>query len=464
MSGATQGGWDAESLARAARDHLWLHFTSLQALRDGTVPIIARGEGCRVWDVQGKEYIDAISGLFAVQIGYGRRELAEAAAAQMEELSFFSGFGYANPAAVRLAEKLAELAPAGIDRTFLVSGGSEAVESAIKLARQYHRIKGRPGRYKYFGRKITYHGTTLGALGANGITPYRTPFEPLLPGARHFAWTNCYRCDFGLDPASCEQICVADLETKVELEGPETVAAVFVEPVQSSGGAIVAPAGYFERVRELCDRHDILLISDEVICAFGRLGAMFGCQAADYRPDIITVAKGLSSGYQPAGGMLTHERLAETFLSEPDGMFSHGLTFGGHPVACAVALKNLEILEREGLIDRARSVGARLRDGLEQLRSHSVVGDVRGMAMLQAIELVKDKATKETFDEGESKELIGGFLTPRLLEAGLICRADDRGDPVIMIAPPLVAGDDEVDAILERLDGVLSETEKRFLK
>jgi adenosylmethionine-8-amino-7-oxononanoate aminotransferase/DNA-binding Lrp family transcriptional regulator len=356
---------DVAALQERARRHLWMHFTRLSSYADHEVPVIVRGEGPYVWDQHGRRYLDGLSGLFVVQVGHGRRELAEAAARQAEQLAYFPLWSYAHPMAVDLAARVAERAPGDINRVFFTTGGSEAVESAWKLARQYFRAIGQPQRTKVVSRNIAYHGTSMGALSITGIPDLRTPFEPLVPGALHAANTDRYRCRFCAAAPACTLACADDIEDVIEREGPDTVAAVFVEPVQNAGGCFTPPDGYFQRLREICDRHGILLVSDEVICAFGRLGYDFGCQRYGYQPDIITCAKGLTSGYSPLGAMLCRDYLAEPFLSGT-ASFAHGFTFAGHPVSCAVAMANLDIFDKEDLLAHVREHEGELRSGLSR--------------------------------------------------------------------------------------------------
>jgi adenosylmethionine-8-amino-7-oxononanoate aminotransferase len=457
--------FDHDALEEAARRHLWLHFARLGSYAERDVPIIVRGEGCYVWDVEGNRYLDGLSGLFTVQVGHGRAELADAAAAQARTLGYFPIWSYAHPAAARLAARLADLAPGDLTRVFFTSGGSEAVESAWKLARQYFRLTGQPQRHKVIARATAYHGTTMGALAITGVASIRAPFEPLTPGAFHVPNTNRYRSAFPPvitdDDEAFADACAGVIEQAIEMEGPDTVAAVYLEPVQNAGGCLPPPEGYFARVREICDRHGVLLVSDEVICGFGRLGRMFGCERYEFVPDIITVAKGLTSGYSPLGAVICQERLAEPFL-EGSASFTHGITFGGHPVSCAVGLANLDIFDREELLAHVRANEAEFRSRIESLLDLPIVGDVRGAGYFLALELVKDKATKATFSKQESDVLLRGFLSPRLYEAGLICRTDDRGDPVIQLSPPLIAGSEQFIEIETTLRSVLVEAHKRM--
>ena len=450
-------------LSARARRHLWMHFTRLASYDDHEVPVIVRGEGPYVWDANGKRYLDGLSGLFVVQAGHGRHELANAAAKQASELAYFPLWSYAHPAAIELAERLASLAPGDLNRVFFTTGGSEAVESAWKLARQFFRNTGEPGRYKVISRDIAYHGTTMGALSITGLAGIKAPFEPLVPGSVRVPNTNFYRApgflglgDSDDDREKFGRWAADEIERAILREGPDSVAAVFLEPVQNSGGCFPPPPGYFARVREICDKYGVLLVSDEVICAFGRLGHWFGAQRYGYQPDIITVAKGMTSGYSPIGAMLVSDRLIEPFL-HGTASFLHGITFAGHPVSAAVAMANLDVFESEDLLGHARRHEPEFRAALDRLSDLPIVGEVRGDGYFYGIELVRDKATKESFTHEESERLLRGFLSPRLFDAGLICRADDRGDPVIQLSPPLVCGPEQFAEIEQVLRDVLTE-------
>jgi hypothetical protein len=427
-----------QALQDAAHRHLWLHFTRMSSYAGGDVPVIVRGSGEYVFDSRGKRYLDGLSGLFVSQIGHGRAEVAEAGARQATELAYFPLWSYAHPRAIELAERLAALAPGDANRVFFTTSGSEAVESAWKLAKQYFKRIGQPGRYKVISRDIAYHGTSMGALAITALPGIKEPFEPLPPGGVRVPNTNFYRAPgFVADDWTAFGRWAADeIERAILREGPESVAAVFLEPVQNSGGCFPPPPGYFQRVREICDRYGVLLVSDEVICAFGRLGHYFGSERYGYQPDIITFAKGVTSGYSPLGGMVVRDPLMEPFAAGP-ATFLHGVTFAGHPVSAAVALANLDVFEKEDLLGNVRANEGRFRATLERLLDLPIVGDVRGDGYFYGIELVKDKVTRETFTDDESERLLRGYLSTALFDAGLICRADDRGDPVIQLAPPL---------------------------
>jgi adenosylmethionine-8-amino-7-oxononanoate aminotransferase len=448
---------ERSSLQELGRRHLWMHFTRMSAYEDHEIPIITRGEGCYVYDEHGNRYLDGLSSLFCVNIGHGRADIAQAGADQAKELGFFTNWSYAHPRAIELAAKIAELAPGDLNRVFFTSGGSEAVESALKLARQYHKVTGHPNKTKVIARDIAYHGTSLGALSATGITSLREPFEPLTPGGCHVVNTNMFRLAHGMDAADLAEA-VAE---RIEFEGPETVSAVIMEPVQNAGGCLTPPEGYFQRVREICDEYNVLMISDEVICAWGRLGEWFGAQRYDYQPDIITTAKGLTSAYAPMGAMIVSDRVAEPFM-HGTASFTHGFTFAGHPVCAAVALANIDAMEREGIIENVRNNEAPFREMLDSLRDIPIVGDVRGAGYFNAIELVKDQDTDEQWSDEESETLLRGFLSGEIYRRGLICRADDRGDPVIQLSPPLIAGPKQFEEIEAILRPVLIEAGERM--
>ncbi len=472
----TQGATSADELRRLANDHLWLHFTKMGG---GEPPIIVRGDGCYLEDVNGKRYLDALAGLFSVNLGYGfGEEIGQAALEQMRELPFYTNWTYAHPRAIELAAEVASLAPGDLNRVFFVSGGSEAVESAWKLARQYfavrdgaseakgvepgERVPGQEGgpppsyKYKAIARNIAYHGTTFGALSLNGVEPLRTPFMPLVPEVRHVSNTNRYHRPPEETEEEFTAFLLEELEQTIQEMGPETVCLVHMEPIQNAGGSFIAPTGYWKGVRDLCDRYDILLSADEVITGFGRVGHWFASERYDIRPDLVTCAKGLSSSYAAIGAVVATDRVMQPFL-DASSMYTHGITFGGHPVMSAIALKNIEIMKREGIMEHVLANEGAFRSTLEQLLDLPIVGDVRGTGYFYAVELVKDKESRETFSDEECETLLRGFLSPRLFERGLICRADDRGDPVVQISPPLVATQAEFDEMTGILGDVLEE-------
>jgi adenosylmethionine-8-amino-7-oxononanoate aminotransferase len=449
------------ALHEKALKHLWMHFTRMGSFdSQHEVPIIVRGEGSYVYDEHDKRYLDGLAALFCVNAGHGRTEIGEAAARQVEKLGFFTNWSYAHPVAIELAERIAGLAPGDLNRVFFTSGGSEAVESAWKLARQFHKLSGDPLKTKIISRETAYHGTTFGALSITGLTGLRTPFEPLVPGAFHAPNTNSYRWPEGRDPLwAADQI-----EHVIEFQGPETVAAVILEPVQNAGGCFVPQDGYWQRVREICDRHGVLLIADEVICSWGRLGHYFGVDRFGGMPDMITTAKGITSAYAPMGAVIVSDRVAEPF-TDNSGMFTHGITFGGHPVSAAMAMANLDIFEREDLCGHVRAKEPEFRGMLEKLQEDlPIVGDLRGAGYFYALELVKDKETKESFGPEEREALLRGFMSGELYKQGLICRADDRGEPVVQLSPPLIADSEEFDVIDKVLRQVFTEAWNRVVK
>jgi len=448
--------YDHDQLQRAAKDHLWMHFSRHT---DADVPVIVRGEGAYIYDDQGKRYLDALAGLFVSQLGHGRTDLAEAAAKQASELAFMPLWSYAHPPAIELADRVAGYAPGDLNRVFFTSGGGEAVETAWKLAKNYFKLVGKPLKHKVISRAIAYHGTTQGALSITGLPGLKQQFEPLVPSTFRVPNTNYYRstehgAPHGLSLEEFGRWAADQVAVAIENEGPDTVAAVFLEPVQNAGGCFPPPPGYFQRVREICDEYDVLLVSDEVICAFGRLGHMFGAERFGYQPDMITCAKGLTSGYSPLGAMIATDRLMEPFLRDGNA-FLHGYTFGGHPVSTAVALANLDAFENEKVLENVRSNEDAFRATLERLHDLPIVGDVRGEGYFYGIELVKDKETRETFTAEECERILYGFVSKQLYAEGLYCRADDRGDPVVQLSPPLICTQEHFDEIEQILRVVL---------
>ncbi len=456
---------DTAKLQEQAIKHLWLHFTQMAGYDPDKHPVMVRGEGIHLVDSNGNRYMDFLSGLFTVQIGYSYgEEIGRAMLEQAMELPYYTNWTYSHPRAIELATKMAEITPDSINRSFFVSGGSEGVEGAIKLSREYHHANGEPMRRKVIARKIAYHGTTYGALSLTGITSIRTPFEPLMSGVRHVEPTNPYRCKYCADQGGCNLKCADEVAEVIEFEGPETVGMVIMEPVQNAGGCFTPHEDYHRRVGEICREYGVLHAADETICGFGRVGEWFGSQRYNYEPDIITCAKGLTSGYQPMGAVMFGDRIANKLL-ETESMYLHGITFGGHPIVAAAALKNLEIMEREGVIENVRNNQDYLRDQLLGLMErYEIIGDVRGAGYFWAMELVKDPATKETFNEEECNILLRDFLSPTLLKEGLLCRADDRGDPAIQISPPLITTRAQIDEAIAVFDRVLPEAQNRMAK
>ena len=451
----TEPGLDP--LAARAVEHVWMHFTRMSGYADGHVPVIVRGEGAYIWDDSGKRYLDGLAGLFTVQVGTGAASWLRPPPTRRRSWRTSRCGPTRTPPRSSWPSGSPTHAPGDINRVFFTTGGGEAVESAWKLAKQYFKEIGKPLKHKVISRAVAYHGTPQGALSITGIPAARQMFEPLVPGAHKVPNTNFYRAPEHADDEVAFGRWAADqIAAAIEMEGPDTVAAVFLEPVQNSGGCFPPPPGYFARVREICDRYDVLMVSDEVICAFGRLGHMFGAQRYGYEPDIITCAKGITSGYSPLGAMLVTDRVYEPFATGAT-TFLHGYTFGGHPVSCAVALANLDVMEKDGLLDHVQANEAAFRSTLERLRDLPIVGDVRGAGYFYGIEMVKDKTTKETFDEDESERLLRGFMSKALFDAGLYCRADDRGDPVVQLAPPLICDQQHFDEIEQILRNVLTD-------
>ncbi|MBW4030565.1 MAG: aspartate aminotransferase family protein [Acidobacteria bacterium] len=454
----------SHSYSERARRNLWLQMSRMGSYSDqNEVPIIVRGQGTRVYDANGKEYFDGISGLFTNALGHGRPEFAVAAAESINTLTFFPIWTYAHPKAIELAEKLASLAPGDLNRVFFTTGGAEANESAWKLARQYHKMRGDTDRYKVISRDIAYHGTTMGALTITSLENYRQPFEPLVPGAVKVPAVNFYRAEQHADDFEAFGLWSAQqIEEALLREGPETVAAVFLEPVQNAGGCFTPPPGYWREVRAICDRYGVVLVSDEVICAFGRLGTWFGGQKYDYVPDIITCAKGITAGYAPLGAMIVSDRLAEPF-QDGEVAFQHGFTWAGHPLSATMALTSIGIIEREHILDNVLDNEDYFRQSLNDLKDIPIVGDVRGTGYFWGVELVKDQETKETWQGEEAERLLRGFVSPEMFRRGLICRSDDRGDPVVQLAPPLISTREDIDFMVGTLREVFTEAVQRQL-
>jgi adenosylmethionine-8-amino-7-oxononanoate aminotransferase len=440
-------GENGEPTRLAGVENLMLHFTPY-AEDWSKLPVIVSGEGSYVTDDRGHTYIDGLAGLFTTQVGHGRAELAEVASRQMKELGFFPNWSFQHPRSLELAAKIAEIAPGDLNSTFFVSSGSEAVETVIKLARQYHKTNGEHGRYKVISRKVAYHGTTMGALSATGIPTFKAPFEPLLQGFCHVPNTQ-------QDPED-----LADaIEEAIEFGPPETIAAVFLEPVQNGGGCLVPPPDYWRRVREICDRHGVLLVSDAVICAFGRLGEWFGIERFDVVPDMTSFAKGVTSGYLPMGGVVVNDKIAHT-LKSGASMFMHGSTFGGHPVSSAVALENIRIMERENLLQNVHDLEGHFGDELRRMAAdHPVVKEVRGMGFFWGVEIRAEWPDGTPIAGRDYQEYFKGLLPQSLLKNGLICRFDDKEDPVIQFSPALTSDREVLSRIAEITGQALSELE-----
>ena len=438
--------------------HLWVHtqqYTEL-AKPDG-FKVFAKGDGVWLWDMKGRRFLDAMSGLWVVNIGHGRTELAEVAAQQMRELNYINTFAYASMPGVDLADKLAELMPPSLNKVYFVNSGSEAVETALRMAKHYQYNIGEKKRYKIIARRGSYHGMTAGALSINqALYANRAPYEPLMPGVIPVEGVNCYRCPFEKTYPESAVFCARSIERTIQFEKPETIAAFIGEPISSSNANFVPPDEYWPTIRELCDKYGILLIADEVINGFGRTGKWWGSQHFGYEPDLQTMAKGLSSGYLPIAGVGVSDKVAEVFVGDRSKTFGGGITFGTHPVSCAVALANIGIIEREGLVENAATVGEYLLNRLTALMdSHPMIGDVRGKGLLLMLEIVKDRETKEQFAESEG---LGDKLSNALMDRGLLCRAGNS----INIAPPLVISRSEADELVAIVDDATAEVEKEF--
>jgi adenosylmethionine-8-amino-7-oxononanoate aminotransferase len=446
-------------------DHhnLLLHFTPNGAYTPkggNELLVLERGEGPYVWDIHGKRYVDGLSSLFCSQIGYSYgEEFSQVVAEQLTQLPFNTNWATAHPPAIELARRITELAPEGIEHAFFTSGGSESVEAAWKIVRQYHLANGEPQRTKAIARKTAYHGVTLGALSLTGVERFKEPFGPPAIPTRHVSNTNPFRNE--LEGEELTKALLDELEQTIQEEGPDTVAMVIAEPIQNAGGCLVPPPGYWQGLREICDRHGILLVADEVISGCGRLGEWFGVTRYGGRPDLITIAKGITSAYAPMGATLVHERVAAP-LYEPGRPLLHGITFGGHPLCAAIALRNIEIFERDGVLENVKRMEPYLRRRLEEeVLPLPIVGDVRGDGFFFAAEMTPDGG-EGRFEPEVATKLVREIVPPLLLEHGLIARADDRGDPVLQIAPPLIADEQVLDEVVIAMRDTLAAAGERI--
>jgi adenosylmethionine-8-amino-7-oxononanoate aminotransferase len=452
-------------LEEVAHEHLLMHFTRNGAFGPGRQPVLVleRGEGPYVFDTHGNRYFDALSALFCSQLGYSYgEELAAAAAAQMAKLPFSTVWSMSHPTAVELSGRLSELAPPGLGHVFFTGGGAESVESAWKIARLYHNATGGEGRTKAIARRVAYHGATLGALALTGVDGYKAPFGRPAIDVRHVSPTNRFRLaedarfgDAVHDDAAFSRLLLEEIEAVVLEEGPETIALFIAEPVQNAGGCFVPPDGYWRGLRELADRYGFLVVADEVITAFGRLGEWFGSTRVGAAPDLITTAKGITSAYAPMGAVFAHDRVVAPLYDDPKRSLLHGITFAGHPLCAAISLKNLEIFERDRVFENVKSLEGHLEGRLRELLALPIAGDVRGAGFFWAVELVGEDGRR--FDAEERERLLRGFMFGRLMKAGMIARPDDRGDAVVQVAPPLISTAEQLDEMVDALGEVLTE-------
>ncbi len=441
------------ALKEAGNRHILMHASPFGALEsDRAKRILVEGKGCMVTDIDGNEFIDALAGLWLVNVGHGRAEIGEAMARQAGKLAYASSTQATTIPAIELATRLSEITPGDQTTAFFCSGGSEAVESAIKIARQYHFHNGEPKRSKIIGRRGSYHGGTYAAMSVSGTRPQSEPYHsPFMHGVLHASPPYCYRCDFRQTYPGCDLLCADQIGQMIEYENPQTVAAVIAEPISASNGIVVPPADYWPRLRGICDKHGVLLITDEVINGFGRTGKMFASEHWGLVGDIMTMAKGLSSGYAPIGGVMCRPHVMAAF--EGENKLSHLLTYGGHAVACAAAMANIDIIENEGLVENAAKMGAYLLAGLNGLRDHPTVGDIRGIGLLAGVELVKNTESREKLSDDATAHLNDGLLNRCLLT---------RATHVISLSPPLCITKDEIDRIVAILDESIADMEQAF--
>ena len=446
-----------DELQQIAADHFWPHSQQVAELSQPEgLNIVEKGEGCWVEDIHGNRYFDLISGMQLQNVGYGRREIADAVAEQLVKINY-SPEHTTNEPALRLVDRLASLAPDKQSRVFLVSGGSEGIETALKMSKKYHKLRGEPGRYKVISRTGSYHGGTLATISlGGGAGAGDKDFGPLMPGNVHISLPNPYRCIYCSQRGECTLQCGQDVERAILDEGPELVAAFVAEPLSAATCTVPHP-DYWPTVRSICDRYGILIIADEVVTGFGRTGKMFASDHWDLVPDILVGAKGLSSGYQPIGAAIATKKVADTFVGGDREMFRHIFTFGGHPAACAAALANLDILEREDLVENSAKMGAYLFNQLQTLHEHPIVGEIRGgLGLLCGIELVKDRSNRERFP---AEAGLGKRITAAFQRHGLLAR--QRGD-IIFLIPPLIVTRSEIDYVVGQVDKVLSDVEREL--
>ena len=452
----THSSAEVKALQESALEHLWVYLREPSDLAEkGDPAIFVSGEGVHVTDANGKTSIDGMSGLWLKNVGYGRKEIADAAYEQMLGLTYMP-LGTTTEPTIRLAEKISQIAPGDMTRSFFTSGGSESVETAIKLCRAYFKRVGEPTRTKFISRRGSYHGATMGALALGGSHLYpKLDYEPLMPGVFHVPQPLPYRCEYGgQTPEECAELCVNAVEEMIKFQDPETIAAVFAEPISSPLGCVVPGDNYWPRLREICDKYGVLLVADEVITGFGRTGKMFATEHWGVVPDMMTVAKGITSGYIPMGGCITRGEISDAFVGSVKSSFKHVITFGGHPVAAAAALKNIEIMENVGMVTNAAEQGTYLLDGLKEMKEkYHIIGDVRGLGLFCGMEIVADRETKEYFP---SEADVAGRITSGFAENGLLLRGGDR----MNVAPPLCITRGEVDDLINIMDKVFDQVNK----
>lgn len=445
-----------EEIRALARKNLVPHFTRGEAWRSPDLPVIDHGEGCYVYDDAGRRYLDGLSGLFCVNVGHGRTDIVAAAMKQMEKLAYWPNWGAAHPSVIEAAARIAELTPGDLDRIFFANSGSEAVESALKFARQYHRSQGHPERTVIIARDFAYHGVTMGALALTGISWYKEPFEPVMGDVRHFP--NTYGESIPDGGTAADLPSIKKLRSILDEVGGDRVAAIFAEPVQNSRGALVPPGGYWQELRKICDEFGILLVADEVICGFGRLGAWFGTGRFGVVPDLITFAKAATSGYAPLGGMAIRNHLVDELWNSPDGgSFFHGSTWGGHPVATAAAIANIDAMIETNAVGNARANEDHLRSGLEALIDrHPTLAEVRGTGYFYALEFAADRESRTPLSAEQAQQLVRRVMPAAMRESGLLTRPDDRGATMLILSPPLVADTAVLDELINHVDHVVT--------
>ncbi|MBC8457258.1 MAG: aspartate aminotransferase family protein [Deltaproteobacteria bacterium] len=458
MQNLTFTDQEKEQLKKDALSYILPHFASNAELAKGP-KIFTKGEGCYVYDIEGRRLLDTFATLLTTICGHRRPEIKEAVLEQMEHLEFFPNYvdTFTIPL-IKLAKKLAEAMPGDLSVSFFVNSGSEANETAIKMARQYHlQHSGQPHRYKVICRKYSYHATTLGVTSYTGIPWFREYFEPLTPGAVFVPPARCCECELGLDPSTCDLACLTAMEKAIQWEGPESISAVIMDPIPGSNiGYPLPPDGYLQGVRYLCDKYGILLIYDEVQTGFGKTGKWFACEHWDVVPDIMTIAKGFTGGYMPLGAAVTTPKVADVFRKEPGQELRSGSTYGGHTLACAATLANIEIIQKDNLVEKAAEKGKYLKAELEKLYKYPIVGDVRGIGMIWAIELMADRKSKKKLDP---KLGVGSFIRQWCWEHNMILR---NNEDILVIAPSLIMSKDEMDIMLNKLNQAIPAAAEHF--